>query len=107
MKRILLSACIAFSLAAMLLSDPALAQGGRRFDREPPGWRERPMRPFPPEADRRFTPPSPPGGYDHGRDWPGGRRLSPEERQQLRRDVFDHGRDVYRERPDRPMRPRR
>lgn len=28
-------------------------------------------------------------------------RLSPEERQQLRRDIREHGRDVYRERPRR------
>ena len=27
-------------------------------------------------------------------------RMSPEERRQLRRDVFQHGREVYRERPD-------
>jgi hypothetical protein len=26
--------------------------------------------------------------------------MSPEERRQLRRDVFQHGREVYRERPD-------
>jgi len=28
-------------------------------------------------------------------------RLSPEERQQLRRDIREHGRDVYRDRPRR------
>jgi len=36
---------------------------------------------------------------DEGEERPG--RLTPEERQQLRRDIREHGRDVYRDRPRR------
>lgn len=41
--------------------------------------------------------------FQHRREDDEGRRgrLTPEERQQLRRDIREHGRDVYRDRPHR------
>jgi len=57
-----------------------------------------------PGAERGFYPQERPGGNDGMREGRQGRRMTPEERQQLRRDIFDAGRDVYRPRPERPGR---
>jgi hypothetical protein len=91
MKRLLLMAGIAALLAAAV---PGHAQppgpGGGRRGMEPP------MRPMPPTQRDQM----PPRDFRGGREAPDPRRgqMSPEERRQLRRDISDHGRDVY---PDR------
>lgn len=72
----------------LCLSLPALGQPreGRPFKGAPPGQRQD----FPDRPHR------------HARDgeerWEKHRRLSPEERRELRRDISEHGRDVYRRR---------
>jgi len=79
---------------ALLASFPAAAQGGpggRRFGhagppRQPPPQRV-PVRDA--TADQRNANPM---------------RLTPEQRQQLRRDIHDHGRDIYRDRGEAPRR---
>jgi hypothetical protein len=77
-------------LAVLLASFPALAQhaqGGR-------GAARGPGRPTPPQqVPARDT-------TVQNRD----ARMTPEQRQQLRRDVHDHGRDIYRDRSG-PARP--
>ena len=76
-------------LVAMLAAGHALAQPGPRPDRRgermgpPPG---RPMMPARQEAGFPGRPPQPMG------------RMSPEERRQLRHDIHEHGREVYRPR---------
>jgi hypothetical protein len=91
MKRLLIMVSIATLLAGAW---PSHAQpqgpggGGRR-------GMEQPMRPGQP------TPPMPPPQRDFRGDAQDPRRggqLTPEERRQLRRDIGDHGRDVYRDR---------
>ena len=89
-----LSRCIVV-LAMCLAVEPALAQFGRHHGGPgtPPGrgaerpqreeWRERPGRMEPGQAPER-------------REQNG---LSPDERRELRRQIRDHGRDLYRERP--------
>jgi hypothetical protein len=78
------------------LALPASAQQG-----QPPGprfARPAPARPAPPQQiPARDAGPQ----QAHPQRDP---RMSPEERRQLRRDVHDHGRDIYRERggPKRP-----
>ena len=90
MKRLVIMAGIAALLAGAWPShaQPQGPGGSRRMDQ--------PMRPMPP---------MPPPQREPMRDFRGGdaqdpRRgqLSPEERRQLRRDIGDHGRDVYRDR---------
>jgi len=93
MKRLLIMASIATLLTAAW---PAHAQ-------QPPGngrrGMDQPMRPMPP-----MPPPNrdqmPSHDFRGTRDAQDPRRgqLSPEERRQLRRDIGDHGRDVYRDR---------
>jgi hypothetical protein len=61
---------------------------GRRGDR---GEQMRPP-PQPPQPPRDLRPP------DRGQNRPGPGHLSPEQREQLRRDIYDHGRDIYRDR---------
>lgn len=88
MKRTVAITMLGVLLAAAL---PAWAQQGsgaqgRRGMERPPT-----QQPMPP-ADR--------GGQARKGDDQGGARrgqLSPEERQQLRRDISDHGRDIYRD----------
>jgi len=74
-------------IALMLLASfPAMAQqgqGGR-------GARGAPGRPTPPQQ----VPARDTTNRDASRD----ARMSPEQRRQLRRDVHDHGRDIYRDR---------
>ena len=88
MKRLLIMASIATLLATAW---PGHAQqpppgGGRRMD--PP---TRPMPPPQPEPTRDFR-------GDRDAQDPRRGQLSPDERRQLRRDIGDHGRDVYRDR---------
>ncbi len=76
------------AVALMLLASlPAAAQqgqGGRGIGRGAPG------RPTPPQQ----VPARDTTNRDANRD----ARMTPEQRRQLRRDVHDHGRDIYRER---------
>jgi hypothetical protein len=92
MKRLLIIAGIATLLAAAW---PGHAQqqppGGGRRGMEPP------MRPMPP-PQRDQMPMRDFRGDRDAQDPRRGGQLSPEERRQLRRDIGDHGRDVY---PDR------
>jgi len=80
----------------LLASLPATAQhdpGGRRFGQGGPG------RPAPPQqVPARDT------SWQQNRDSNREARMTPEQRRQLRRDVHDHGRDIYRDRsgPKRP-----
>jgi len=84
---------IALGAAVLILltSLPAAAeqgqQGGRGMMRGPPG------RPTPPQQV--------PARDTANRD----ARMTPEQRRQLRRDVHDHGRDIYRERTTGQNRP--
>jgi hypothetical protein len=87
MKRLLIMASIVTLLTAAW---PGHAQqpppgGGRRGMDQPA-----PMRPMPPPQRDQMPP----------RDAQDPRRgqLTPDERRQLRRDIGDHGRDVYRDR---------
>lgn len=81
---------IVIALAASL---PAQAQPGGRER----GWgAERQQQEFRRDGDLQRRQQERMSG-EQGR--PG--RLTPEERQQLRRDIREHGRDVYRERPRR------
>jgi len=89
MRRLLIMA----SMATLLLSSvPGYAQqgGGNRRGTD------RPMRQAPPPQREQM----PPRDFRNDRDAQDPRRgqLSPEERRQLRRDIGDHGRDVYRDR---------
>ena len=73
-------------LLAILLTAPAQAQdrqGRGRGERGPAPGRPAPVYIAPPAPDRSQQQ----------------ERMSPDERRQLRRDVFQHGREVYRERP--------
>jgi hypothetical protein len=87
-KRLIVFGC---TVAVLLASFPALAQhgqGGRSAGRAGPG---RPTQPQ--QVPARDT-------TVHNRD----ARMTPEQRQQLRRDVHDHGREIYRDRSG-PARP--
>lgn len=88
MKRILVSVGLVAALAAAW---PSAAQ------HPPPGRRgaDRPQQPLP------MRPPPPPQREVPGREAQDPRRatMTPDERRQLRRDITDHGRDVYRDRP--------
>lgn len=61
------------------------------------------------DRGEQMRPPQPPPQRDAGRDMrdrnsggpPRPGQLSPEERRQLRRDIYDHGRDIYRDRGNR------
>lgn len=73
-----------------LASFPAVAQqtegqGGRRFGPGGPGHQGPPQR-VPAREEK--------GDNRGGRNM----HMTPEQRQQLRRDIHDHGRDIYRER---------
>ncbi len=87
-------------LAVLGSAQPVLAQrdggGGGRFLRERPAGMQKQMPPQRNEADAR-------GNRDEGAgDGPRRQQLSPEERQQLRRDIHEAGRDIYHH--DRPQR---
>jgi hypothetical protein len=90
MKRILVTAGLAAALAAAW---PSAAQQG-----PPPGRRAadrpQPMRPQPPPPQQQQQREFP------GREAQDPRRagMTPDERRQLRRDITDHGHDVYRDR---------
>jgi hypothetical protein len=86
----LCAAGVAFALLAAAWPAAAQAQpgphGGRRFDRPGPP----PQRPVQPQREWRQA----------GDGAPPQRGMSPEERRNLRRDIYEHGRQVYRN-PDR------
>jgi len=91
-KSLIVFGCV---VTVLLASFPALAQhgqGGRGAGRAGPG------RPTPPQQmparDTTFQ------NREANRD----ARMTPEQRQQLRRDVHDHGREIYRDRSA-PVRP--
>ena len=75
-----------------------LAQDGPRLRDLPPDQRRQVIRErfqsLPPEEQDRLR-----ARRREMLDSQGGRPLSPEQRQQLRRDIRDHGRDVYGQRP--------
>lgn len=80
-------------MAAMLaLSWPAAAQppGGRPFKGPPEGERPRGPEGMPHRHAR--------DGGEREQRWERHRRLSPEERRALRRDISEHGRELYRPR---------
>ena len=70
-------------LASLPAAAQQQAQGGRGVGRGAPG---------------RPTPPQQVPARDANRDANRDARMTPEQRRQLRRDVHDHGRDIYRER---------
>ncbi len=80
---------VALILLASLPAAAQQGQGGRGIGRGAPG------RPTPPQQV-----PARGGNREANRD----ARMTPEQRRQLRRDVHDHGRDIYRDRtgPGRP-----
>jgi hypothetical protein len=86
MKRIILIAGLAAALAS---ASPAFAQSGpqgrRATDRPPP---------------TQPTPPARPADLRQGdKDTPRRATMTPDERRDLRRDIRDHGREVYRDPP--------
>ena len=92
-------ATLAGVLISLVLSLPAQAQpgdGSRRFERFQQ-QREQRREEFQRQREQEFQRRQLEREEREGR--PG--RLSPEERQQLRRDIREHGRDVYRDRPRR------
>lgn len=86
MKRTL---AIVGMLAALLAAWPAVSQQGPQG---PPGRRGEPMGPPPgrPIVPAREPGPAGPPGR------PPMERMTPEDRRQLRQDIHQHGRDVYR-----------
>jgi hypothetical protein len=96
MKRLVVMTSFAMLLAAAWPAgaQPGQGQGGRRgMD---PSMPQRPMGPPPERGWQR-----PDGqGMQHRRGM-----MSPEEREKLRRDIDQHGRDVYRDRDSRRDRP--
>lgn len=85
-------------LAGILLATASIVPAQAQQDRRERAWAVERQQ----ERDVRRE-----GGPSHGpSDRIGGERgryghLTPEERQQLRRDIREHGRDVYRDRPRR------
>jgi hypothetical protein len=80
---------VAFAGVLMILSVslPAMAQAGRGGHRAGPGGAGRAAPQQGPVRNAALQNP----------DARGGGRLTPQERQQLKRDVNDHGRDIYRD----------
>ena len=77
-------------LLAALVSLPALAQHGQGSRAAGPGRPTQPQQASPRDMKQQQR--------DANRD----ARLTPEQRRQLRRDVADHGRDIYGGRPPPP-----
>lgn len=91
-----------FALGAALAPCAALAQQPQerpRWQQMSPAERERMMQ------ERQARRAQREGQKGDGQ--PERRHLSVDERQQLRRDIGDHGRDIYRDRPGGPRPPRR
>ena len=88
MKRMMVIAGLA---AALVAAWPAFAQTGpqgrRAMDRPPPAQPMQPSRP----GDLR----------ERDKETPRRATMTPDERRDLRRDIRDHGREVYRDPPDR------
>lgn len=97
MKHLAAIAGIVLALAASL---PAAAQPVRREGPPPRFQRAQPDRP-PPLRELQRRSPVDPRQEDAAPAPRPPRPLTPEERQQLRRDIREHGRDVYRDRPRR------
>jgi hypothetical protein len=91
MKRV---AILVLAAAWTAMAGNALAQGQPRHGGGDSGRQERMERRQPPPP-----PPQQPGGNQ--RNEPGGQRMSPEERRQLRDDIRQHS-DAYRGRDRRP-----
>mgnify|MGYP000858275341 CR=1 FL=1 len=94
MKRYAVLAGVLLTLVASLPAQAQPGDGSRRFERlqqQREFQRQREMRRE--EFQRRQQ------EREEQEGRPG--RLTPEERQQLRRDIREHGRDVYRDRPRR------
>lgn len=99
MKRLTALAGILLALAASLPAQAQPGDGPRRFERFQQ-QRELRREEFQRQREQRreeFQRRQEERAEQEGR--PG--RLTPEERQQLRRDIREHGRDVYRNRPRR------
>jgi hypothetical protein len=105
MKRWVITASLAALLAAAwpAWAQPGPGQGGGRRGMDRP----MPQRPMGPPPDRGWQRPDGQGpmGPPPDRGWqrPDGQgmqrrgMMTPEEREQLRRDIGDHGRDIYRD----------
>lgn len=76
-------------LAILMTASPVYGQGQQRPAGAPADRGQEQQRAAPPQGM--------PGGQERMRQH---ERMSPEERSQLRRDVSQHGRDVYRQRQD-------
>ena len=88
MKRLVVSI---LALSLLIAGWPAAAQqGGRHFERRGPGQPQGPMPQRPPIREASMPSREPDG------------RMSPAEREQLRRDINSHGRDIYRNPPGPP-----
>jgi hypothetical protein len=90
MKRLLIMASIVTLLTAAWPGHAQQSPGGNRRGLD------QPTRPMPPPQRDQM----PPRDFRGDRDAHDSRRghLSPEERRELRRDIDNHGRDVYRDR---------
>ncbi len=84
MRFLIALGAVALILFASLPAEAQQDQGGRERGRGAPG------RPTPPQQ----VPARDVTGQNANRD----ARMTPEQRRQLRRDVHDHGRDIYRDR---------
>jgi hypothetical protein len=87
-SRFVKSLIAVFGMLILLTSPPATAQQGGK--RSGPGGPGRQMAPQ--QVPARDT------ELQH-RGAPHDKRMTPEQRRQLRRDVHNHGRDIYRDRP--------
>jgi hypothetical protein len=87
MKRLVITASLAALLAAAwpAWAQPGPTQGGRRGMDRP-----MPQRSMGPPPERGWQRPDGAGMQRRG-------TMSPEEREKLRRDIGDHGRDIYRD----------
>lgn len=90
MKRIV---AIVGTLAALLIAWPAVSQQGSQGHQGRRGERMGPPPGRPMPAGREMGPAGPPGRAPM-------ERMTPEDRRQLRQDIHQHGRDVYRGRRD-------
>jgi hypothetical protein len=87
-SRFVKSLIAVFGMLILLTSPPATAQqGGKRLGPGGPGRQMAPQ-----QVPARDT------ELQH-RGAPHDKRMTPEQRRQLRRDVHNHGRDIYRDRP--------
>lgn len=87
-------------LLALAVSESALAQhqgrGGRGGGQQQKPQQQQAQRPPPPQGPQQRD-----ATYRQAQPQRQGNRMSDEERQQLRRDISDHGRDIYQDRGSR------